>query len=185
VAAWRHVGARAGFEVLFLEYKNDCYYLDGHVTAVEAEEAWGIRYAITLDSAWATHSAHIRGRSALGEHEVRLESDGTGKWRVDGNAMTNLTGCFDVDLEASACTNALPVRRLGLQVGQAADAPAAYVRARDLRVQRLEQRYTRLSNTGNRSRYDYIAPSFDFRALLVYDEFGLVLDYPGIAVRAV
>jgi hypothetical protein len=26
-------------------------------------------------------------------------------------------------------------------------------------------------------------PSFDFRTVLVYDEFGLVLAYPGIAVR--
>jgi hypothetical protein len=41
----------------------------------------------------------------------------------------------------------------------------------------------RLPNAGNRSRYDYVAPSFDFRAVLVYDEFGLVLEYPGIAVR--
>jgi hypothetical protein len=182
-AAWRHLGSRAGFEVLFLRHENDRYHLDGHATAVEAGEAWGIQYAITLDGNWATRSAHVVGRSALGEHEVRLESDGTGGWRVDGKPMADLTGSFDVDLEASACTNALPVRRLGLEVGEAADAPAVYVRARDLRVERLEQRYTRLPNAGNRSRYDYVAPSFDFRAVLVYDELGLVLEYPGIAVR--
>jgi hypothetical protein len=91
---------------------------------------------------------------------------------------------LDVDLEASAFTNALPVNRLGLDVGQHADAPAAYVRAHDLRVERLEQHYTRLTGDGTRSRYDYRAPRFDFTAVLVYDEFGLVLDYPGIAVRA-
>ena len=97
--------------------------------------------------------------------------------------MAQLSGCVDVDLEASACTNALPVNRLKLEVGQAADAPAVYVRARDLQVERLEQRYERLPNAGERARYDYIAPRFDFRAVLVYDQFGLVLDYPGIAVR--
>jgi hypothetical protein len=37
---------------------------------------------------------------------------------------------------------------------------------------------------GSRERYDYTAPAFDFRCELVYDEYGLVLDYPGIAVRA-
>jgi hypothetical protein len=31
--------------------------------------------------------------------------------------------------------------------------------------------------------YRYAASAFDFRAVLVYDRFGLVLDYPGIAVR--
>jgi uncharacterized protein len=182
-AAWRHLGARTGFEVLFLRHESDGYHLEGHATAVEAEEVWSIRYAITLESNWATRSAHVVGRSALGEHEVRLESDGTGGWRVDGKRMADLTGCFDVDLEASACTNALPVRRLALEVGQAADAPTVYVRTRDLRVERLEQSYSRLPNAGNRSRYDYAAPSFDFRAVLAYDEFGLVLEYPGVAVR--
>ena len=114
---------------------------------------------------------------------MRLDGDGTGGWRVDGEEAPQLAGCLDVDLEASAFTNALPVHRLGLDVGQRADAPAAYVRALDFRVERLEQSYERLQDRGRQSHYDYISPVFDFRAELVYDEFGLVLDYPGIAVR--
>jgi hypothetical protein len=77
----------------------------------------------------------------------------------------------------------LPVNRLGLDLGDQADAPAAYVRALDLRVERLEQQYIRLPDDSDRSRYDYRAPRFDFACVLVYDEFGLVRDYPGIAVR--
>ena len=182
-AAWRHRDARVGFEVLFPRHENDRYHLDGYVTAVEEGEPWGICYALVLDSNWATRSAHIVGRSALGEHEIQLKNDGPGSWRVDGKPISQLSGCIDVDLEASACTNALPVNRLRLKVGQAADAPAVYVRARDLRVERLEQRYARIPNDGEHSRYDYVAPSFDFRTVLVYDEFGLVVDYPGIATR--
>lgn len=33
-------------------------------------------------------------------------------------------------------------------------------------------------------RYQYTAPGFGFESELVYDEYGLVLEYPGIAVRA-
>jgi hypothetical protein len=95
----------------------------------------------------------------------------------------HLDGCLDVDLEASAFTNAFPVHRLGLEVGQRADAPAAYVRAPGLDVERLEQTYARLPDDGRGARYDYVSPAFGFRAELVYDRFGLVLDYPGIAVR--
>ena len=65
--------------------------------------------------------------------------------------------------------------------GHRADAPAAYVRAPELRVERLEQRYTRLEDEGERTRYDYASPVFDFRCVLVYDSHGLVLDYPGIS----
>ena len=78
-------------------------------------------------------------------------------------------------------TNALPVRRLGLPVAAAA---AAYVRAGRLAVERLEQTYSRTTDEAACQRYDYAAPAFGFGARLVYDESGLVLDYPGIAVRA-
>src|SRR5262249_14814578 len=127
-AAWRHPDARVGFEVVFLRHESDRYHLDGYVTAVEEGESWSLRYTLVLDSNWVTRSAHIVGRSALGETEIQFENDGAGSWRIDGKPTTQLRGCIDVDLEASASTNALPVNRLGLKVGRAADAPAVYAR---------------------------------------------------------
>jgi uncharacterized protein len=59
------------------------------------------------------------------------------------------------------------------------EAPALYVRALDLSVTRLEQTYRRLDDR----RYDYTSEGGDFRAVLAYDEAGLIVDYPGIAVR--
>ena len=76
-----------------------------------------------------------------------------------------------------------PVNRLALDVGDVADAPAALVRAPTCRVERLKQVYSRLPNDGERPRYDYAAPEFDFRTVLTCDRLGFVLDYPGIAVR--
>jgi hypothetical protein len=184
MAAWRHLDARVGFEVLFLRREHDLFHLDGYSTAVQEGEAWGIRYALTLDEEWVTRSARVVAQSVQGKQEVRLDGDGSGEWRVDGEPAPALSGCQDVDLEASACTNALPVRRLGLEVGERAEAPAAYVRAPILRVERLEQSYARLEDDGEEcARYDYAAPAFDFRTIVTYDRAGLVLDYPGIAVR--
>jgi uncharacterized protein len=182
-AAWRHLGARVGFEVVFLRREADGYRLEGHSTAVEDAVAWSVRYVITVDPGWRTTSAHVVELSERGTGEVRLEADGSGGWRVDGEAAPQVDGCPDIDLEASALTNAFPVNRLGLEVGQRAAAPAAYVRAPGLNVERLDQSYARLPDKGLRARYDYESPSVDFRAELVYDTFGLVLDYPGIALR--
>jgi uncharacterized protein len=182
-AAWRHLEARTGLEVLFASRVTDGYRLEGYTAAVEREEPWALHYALALDGNWATRSAHVTGRSSRGERQLHLQRDAAHGWLVDGDPLPELTGCLDVDLEASACTNALPVHRLGLEVGQSGDAPAVYVRAPDLDVQRLEQNYSRLPNEDGRSRYDYAAPSFNFRSVLVCDEFGLVLDYPGIAAR--
>jgi hypothetical protein len=182
-AAWRHLDARVGFEVLFLRPEADGYHLEGHSTAVEDGEAWGVSYTINVDTNWTTRSAHVASRSASGARELRLEGDGVGGWRVDGRSEPLVAGCLDVDLEASAFTNAFPVNRMGLEVGEVADAPAAYVRALDLRVERLEQSYARLEDDDEHRRYDYTGPRFGYQDVLVYDRFGLVLDYPGIAVR--
>lgn len=183
-AAWRHRDAREGFEVVFMDADHDGYRLDGATAAVENGEAWVVDYAVTVNSRWCTRSAVLSGRCASGVREARLEADGAGRWWINGSPAPELDGCLDVDLESSALTNAFPVHRLGLDVGQAADAPAAYVRALDLRVERLEQRYVRLENDRDRERYHYAAPGFGFECQLVYDESGLVIEYPGIAVRA-
>ncbi|MFF3440631.1 putative glycolipid-binding domain-containing protein [Streptosporangium sp. NPDC002721] len=181
--AWRHLDARDGFEVTYFRYSGDGLLSEGCTTAVEEGETWIVGYSIELDASWTTRSARITGRSASGTRHTVLETDGAGHWRVDGTPAPHLDGCLDVDLESSAMTNALPAHRMGLRVGERSAAPAAYVRATDLTVERLDQDYVRVADEGTRQRYDYSAPVFDFACRLVYDESGLVLDYPGIAVR--
>jgi uncharacterized protein len=183
-AAWQHRDARLGFEVVFFQSAGHGYHINGCTTAAEDDQTWVVSYAIRLDETWTTRSARITGRSASGVRHVQLEADGLGHWRVDGEVAAHLDGCLDVDLESSAMTNALPVHRMGLRVGARASAPAVYARALDLRVERLEQDYVRFADESRHQRYDYAAPVFDFSCRLVYDEPGLVLDYPGIAVRA-
>jgi uncharacterized protein len=183
-AAWRHAGAREGFEVAFFRPVAGGWRVEGHAAAVEEGRPWAVRYAIELGPDGVTRSARVAGRTGAGEREVRLERAPDGAWRVDGQLAPRLAGCFDVDLEASAFTNALPVRRLRLGVGEQADAPAAYLRALDLRVERLAQRYVRLEDGGERLRYAYAAPELGFVAELAYDRAGLVLDYPGLATRS-
>ena len=76
-------------------------------------------------------------------------------------------------------TNTFPVHRLDLPDGREASVPAAYVRAVVPAVDRLEQTYSPISE----GHYAYAAPAFDFDARLIYDQHGLILDYPGIAAR--
>jgi uncharacterized protein len=183
-AAWRHYGARDGFEVVFMcSSSGECRF-EGRSAGVQDGELWVVDYVVTLDAGWVTREAVISGRSGSAANELHLQADGTGTWRVDGSHATHLDGCLDVDLEASLLTNALPIHRLRMDVGPAVDVPAAYVRAANLAVERLEQRYARLSDAPSGERYQYEAPAFAFECQLVYDEFGLILEYPGIGVRA-
>ena len=182
-AAWTHRDARSGFEVVYLRRDGSGHRMDGYTTAVENGQAWFVEYSLTIDSNWLTRSARVTGRSTAGRRSVSLETDGAGHWVIDGSAAPHLDGCLDVDLESSALTNTLPIHRLALQVGAHAAVPAAYVHASDLSVERLEQQYQRIADAGDHSRYDYLAPTFDFACRLVYDASGLVVHYPGIATR--
>jgi uncharacterized protein len=182
-AAWRHVEARAGFEVVFPSREAGGLRFDGHTTGVEAGQAWGVRYSVLVDDDWRTRRARVVSRSAMGTRALELERDGAQGWLVGGAPVPHVEGCVDVDLEASAFTNAFPVRRLALAPGQSAEAPAVYVRAPDLRVERLEQSYRRVEDDGAHKRFEYVSPQFEFEAVLVYDRDGFVVDYPGIAER--
>jgi len=174
-AAWQHTGTRSGFEVLFTSE----WTLEGHTTAVEQGEIWSVSYRIELDAAWRTRRTEVVGRTSAGPRTTVLERHDGDRWTVDGVPVPLLDGCVDVDLESSAVTNTLPIHRLDFVEGEPVQCPAAYVRA-DLRIERLEQTYTARPDL----RFGYAAPAFGFTAELRYDASGLIVDYPGIAVRA-
>jgi uncharacterized protein len=183
--AWRHVGARDGFEVTFVAEVDCGLRFTGTTSAFEDAHAWTVSYQVTVDPmSWATRSARLSARTDAGERALEVTTDGAGGWLLDNRPAPHLDGCLDIDLESSALTNAFPVRRLGRAPGQGADAPGAYVRVDDLHVERLEQRYVRLEAQAPGRRFAYAAPAFDFTCVLTYDDAGLLLDYPCIAVRA-
>jgi hypothetical protein len=184
-AAWRHLDAKEGFEALVIgERHGGGWRFAGTTAAVEEGEVWAVSYEIEVDEEWRTRRAHVSSRSAGGEREIQTESDGQGNWWADGAEVPHVAGCLDLDLESSAFTNAFPVQRMRVEIGARAEAPAAYVRAADLRIERLEQRYARLADRDGGEVYDYESPAFNFLSQLAYDESGLVREYPGIATRA-
>lgn len=174
-AAWRFVDVVDGFEVVYPQPN----LVRGHTSAVEDGQAYAVRYAIALDDRWHTREARVASDTVAGPRETVLRSDGEGRWTIDGKRAPHLDGLIDVDLEASACTNTLPIHRLSLPLGEVTESPGVYVRALDLSVTRLEQTYRRVDGR----RYDYTSEGGNFRAVLAYDEAGLIVDYPGIAVR--
>ena len=183
VAAWAHQGARTGFEVAGIRPTSCGWSFAGCTTAVEGIEAWVVDYEIDVSTGWISRGASVTRRVGSVSRSVTVQSDGPGRWLVDGVHRDELDGCCDVDLESSALTNAFPVHRLALQPGQSAEAPAAYIRT-SLTVERLEQTYSRVESEQGHQRFRYRAPAFSFECELLYDASGLALSYPGIAVRS-
>jgi hypothetical protein len=173
-AAWRFVDGVDGFEVVYPTRRG----LRGHSCAVEDGQPYAVRYEIELDESWRTRAARVWTDTVDRAETIVLASDGEGAWTLDGEPAPHLDGLIDIDLEASACTNTLPVHRMDLPAGEVVRAAAVYVRALDLSVGRLEQTYCRIDE----HRFAYTSEA-DFSAELVYDAAGLIVDYPGVARR--
>jgi hypothetical protein len=179
VAAWRLLEAHQGFEVAHLLPSPDGIRISGTSIGVEDGLAWSFRYDLEIGADWHAHRGSVHSADGA---RLMLESDGPGRWLVDGAHDPALDGCLDIDLEGSALTNTAPVHRLGLAVGAEAAAPAVYVRTNTLAVERLDQTYLRVP-AANGFAFEYASPRFDYLASLTFDTDGLVEDYPGIAHR--
>jgi uncharacterized protein len=133
-----------------------------------------VRYTVACDPDWHTREARLSVRQGGTRRALVLQVDAHQRWWRDGRELPELRGCVDVDLSVTPATNTLPIRRLDLAVGQGRDATAAWVRLPDLSLERLDQRYTRLSTT----RYRYESGGGAFSAELDTDPLGLVTLYP-------
>ncbi|SDQ55275.1 putative glycolipid-binding domain-containing protein [Microbacterium sp. cf332] len=168
--SWTAVGSPETVERCTVEYSDDGIRVIGEIEG----GAQQCRYAIRLDAGGIFRHANIASEG----RELRIEHvDGT--WTVDGSPRPELAAAVDIDITATPATNALPIRRLGLSVGQCADIEVAWVQVPGLEVVLGRQRYTRV---GPRA-YCYESRDDDFRRTVTVDDDGFVLSYPGLFER--
>jgi hypothetical protein len=118
------------------------------------------------------------GRQVLELSIISMPGD---RWEFSGADQPQVAGCIDVDLGFTPATNLIALRRLALGIGQAADAPAAWLSFPELKLDRLEQRYHRLTS----DTYDYQAPGVGYAAPLQVSDIGFVTHYPRLWVLEV
>jgi uncharacterized protein len=157
--------------------------LRGAIRVEEDGVAASLRYRIDCDAAWRTRGARVAGRADGRAVGWALTSDGAGTWFAGGVTRPELAGAFDIDLGFTPATNMLPIRRLALAVGASARVRTAWLRFPELRLEPLEQRYTRLAERVY--AYEADVDGTLFSARLDVDACGRVLLYEGLwAVEA-
>ena len=159
-------------------------FLVSATAAIERGHTWVVDYEISLNPSMGHPRCRHQQPYRVGDplYDSRSQRPRPVESRRQSRSSTGR--CLDVALEASAFTNALPVHRLQLAAGDRSDAPAAYVGALDVTVERLEQTYVHTGDDGTRLHFEHTTPMFGFACELIYDMSGLLLAYPGIATRA-
>ena len=175
---WRQLDA-LGLEHCRWSTEGDAPRVDGAVIVMDNGVPWRLEYDVRCDSAWRTRAVSVRAVAGASDRTLALDADANARWTVDGVARDDLFGCLDVDLGFSPATNTLPIRRLGVRVGEQASIDVAWVEFPTLTIRRASQRYTRL--TQSIYRFEYL--SIDFVADIEVDANGLVVVYPGLWER--
>jgi hypothetical protein len=174
---WRRTDV-PGHEDARLERTSDGWRLTGVLEVEESSVDARLRYAIDCDARWHTRTALIEGTANGRPIRFALIADGAGAWRRDGEPIQGLAGALDVDLGFTPATNTLPIRRLALLIGETQPVRSAWLRFPELRLEPLEQTYTREAERVY--RYRALVDGEPFTARLDTDAFGRVLRYEGL-----
>lgn len=153
----------------------------------DGAEAYSASYSLATDDAGVVQRLTVRTIRAQGEQYISLNRSEENIWLVDrvgqgaGTVRSNFSGALDVDLAFSPLFNALPVRRLGLHRAAAQhDLQVVFVSLPDLEVDCGRQTYRTVA-VGETAVVSFASDSFE--AELTVDTDGLVLTYPGLALR--
>jgi hypothetical protein len=181
---WRSL-AWPGKEHLYLVRSDSGWIADGLILAAPVRPPFRLHYRLDLDESWTFRRLQMHQPflefDAARLPDCELTRDVDGNWHAEGFRDTpDLRGCIDIDITATPFTNTLPIRRLGLAVGESSEIDVAYVYIPEMRLSRSRQRYTRLEPRDDFNHYRFEALESGFEAEIAVDEEGLVVDYPDL-----
>ncbi len=159
-------------ETLTVRWDNEAWTAAGQVGRERVE------YVLRISPTWNVRQFMLF--RDLEEPDLWLATDGRTRWgEMNGAHRTELDGCVDLDLTCSPFPHTLPIRRLPLEPGEAAELPAVRVDVETLAVVSHRMRYSRLGS--HRWRIEQLGmavPAADPVELDV-DEHGVPVDWEG------
>lgn len=175
---WRRLDL-PGHDAAMLRRVGRGWEIRGMAVFHDVREPTALRYRVGCDPEWRTAEATVAGWCGARFVALRLRRDRAGRWTLNGVPCAPVTGCIDLDLSFTPATNLLPLRRLDLAVGQAAEVRSAWLEWPAGVLTPLPQRYARRSAT----EYEYQADlpgAAGFAGVLRVEPGGWILDYAGL-----
>lgn len=165
-ATWDGVGR----EQFTLRWENEAWTATGQVGGPDVE------YVLRISPLWQVRQVLLF--RDLADPDLWLGTDGRGRWgEVNGAHRPELAGASDVVLAVTPSTHAVPIRRMGLAVGESAAVSALAVDVETLAVTPVGLRYTRLDEQ------TWEVADGDSSVRFAVDAHGIPADLPGLFRR--
>ncbi len=137
-----------------------------------------LTYAVDLDPTWKTQRGRVQGFAGNKEiqHVITRQHGG---WIHNDELVEGLDSLVDLDFGFTPATNLQQLRRISLQIGEAADLAVAWLDAGSTKLVKLPQRYERRG----KNTYWYEALSVPYQGMLEMADDGFIMKYPELAGR--
>lgn len=175
IVLWRRLDAE-GHEACRLMRRDGGWRLDGTAVFQQERSPACLSYEVDCDDEWLTQWGAVYGWIGGRSLDFRIARSADRTWTLNGQVVPQLDECVDLDLGFTPATNLSQLRRVALQVGEAADIPVAWLDVEAGTLDQLDQRYERRSE----NTYWYEAPRFNYSALLQVSAAGFVERYPSL-----
>ncbi len=169
---WRALD-EPGLEYFTLIERRDGWKLEGTIIRRLKGVPLSASYQIFCDDKWRTRDVKVSMKRKEARRSLQIRVDKHQTWWHRTRELSQLHGCYDVDLMITPSTNTLPIRRLVWKISEQRDIIVAWIRFPSLSIQPLLQRYTRL----DARKYSYDINGV-FSVDLEVDDLGLVRSYP-------
>jgi hypothetical protein len=172
---WRRLD-QPGHEAARLIFHPSSWHLTGTAVFAHHQHTCRLDYLVVCDAEWRTVSGRVAGWVGNQIVAIDLAVDEARRWWLNGAECPAVAGCIDLDLNFSPATNLLPLRRLGIAIGQEAEVQAAWLRFPGMTLEPLAQRYRRIDT----AIYRYESAGGSFVTELQANATGFVTQYPGV-----
>ena len=145
-------------------------------------EPYRLDYTLRTGPEFVTETLELSVLQTGALKRLLLVREPDGSWTGDDRELPEVQGALDCDIQNCPLTNTMPVLRDGL-LAPGAESRAyvmAWIAVPELTVHRSDQWYEPMDERHVR----YVGVGTNFVAALEYDEDGLVLNYPEMAVTA-
>ena len=159
---------------------------NGYIINGASDAGFGCSYSILADAQGRTRRLTVQSDVVDGERHLSLTRTPGGPWVLESTSGTSplpaLDAAQDIDLQYSAFTNSLTLRRVGLlgtqaEVGTQVTVVVASVSMPELTVEPVEFTYTVVAA----GEIGYRGPQGDL--VLTVDDEGFVVDFPNLTHR--
>lgn len=171
---WKGI-AYQSLEYFNLKENNENYIVESRIIGSYKKQIYNVSYNLTIDKNWTIQEFNIESEVNTVKNRLigkKLQNN----WEINNAIDPGFKDFIFIDISLTPFTNTLPINHSHIPKGGSQEIKVIYIDVLNNIIKPAPQLYTRISE----DQYRYENLLSDFKADILVDENGLVVNYPGL-----